>query len=128
MYWFKKCMKNYANFSGRARRKELWMFYLMCFLIFIGIGLVASMLVAGGASGLATLVGIAYIGFLLAIIIPGLAVVWRRLHDLDKSGAFYFIAFIPFIGGIILFVFLCMEGTRGENSYGEDSKLEDIAS
>ncbi len=128
MYWFKKCMKNYTNFSGRARRKELWMFNLMCFLIFIGMDLVASLLVAGGASELATLVEFAYSGCILAIIIPGLAVVWRRLHDLDKSGAYFFLALIPFVGGIILLVFTCMEGTRGENSYGEDPKLDDIAS
>ena len=65
--------------------------------------------------------------FALAIFIPALAVVVRRLHDQDKSGWFILIQFIPYIGGIIMLIFMCIEGTKGENRYGPDPKGENIA-
>jgi uncharacterized membrane protein YhaH (DUF805 family) len=65
--------------------------------------------------------------FALATFIPNLAVTIRRFHDQDKSGFFYFLAFIPFVGGIILLVFMCLEGTRGPNRFGPDPKGADVS-
>jgi uncharacterized membrane protein YhaH (DUF805 family) len=61
----------------------------------------------------------------LAVLIPGLAVSFRRLHDIDKSAWWLLIAFVPLIGVIVLLVFACMEGTRGDNRFGPDPKADE---
>ena len=124
MEYFKKCvLQNYANFSGRARRKEYWLFvlwYSIIFMVFFLLGLALSL--ATKSTGLMTV--FAYIPA-LALLVPTLAVIVRRLHDLNKSGWYYFVSLIPLIGGFILFVWMCTEGDYGENDYGPDPK--DIA-
>lgn len=67
----------------------------------------------GSVSGLATL-------FALATVIPTLAVTWRRLHDTDRSGGWFFIQLVPLVGWIILFVFVVLDGTWGPNRFGWD--------
>ena len=110
---------NYANFNGRARRSEYWYFSLFTFLV----GLVFSTLrtVAGDGVIGSILIG-AYSLFSLAVLVPGLAVSWRRLHDIRKSGAYIFIALIPLVGPILLLIWFCQEGDRGPNQYGPDPK------
>ncbi|HZF93637.1 MAG TPA: DUF805 domain-containing protein [Allosphingosinicella sp.] len=123
-------LRRYADFSGRSRRREYWMFTL--FIILVEIVLIAWIMAAAfGSEGEMTamaavpfvLLGI----FALAVIIPALAVTVRRLHDQDKSGWHYFIALVPIVGAIVLLVFLCTEGTRGPNRYGEDPKAGERA-
>ncbi|MEJ3659119.1 DUF805 domain-containing protein [Actinomycetes bacterium KLBMP 9759] len=118
MQWFVKVLRLYAYFTGRARRQEYWMFYLF-FLIFafvaVAIDLVINYVANGGWPPI--LISI----YSLATLIPHLAVTVRRLHDTDRSGWWYLISFIP-LGGIVLLVFLVMEGTRGGNQYGPDPK------
>lgn len=123
MKWYLKVVRdNYANFSGRARRKEYWMFILFnmifAFLLAIAGGLLGEML--GNPELGMSLYGI----YLLIIIIPSIAVLVRRLHDIGKSGAWFFITFVPLIGGIWLLILMCTEGVRGENQYGVDPKSE----
>jgi uncharacterized membrane protein YhaH (DUF805 family) len=60
----------------------------------------------------------------LAVLIPSIAVTVRRLHDTDRSGWWFLIQLIPIVGGIILLVFVCLEGTRGPNRFGADPKQE----
>lgn len=119
MNWYIKVLKNYANFEGRARRKEYWMFYLFNFLAVIIIGFLAGII-----SGiLKTNFGIpVFCIYYLAIILPSLAVAVRRLHDIGKSGWWLFISLIPIVGSIILLVWLCIEGTPGQNQYGPNPK------
>lgn len=70
-----------------------------------------------------TIIGVAgYVIIALGLIVPGLAVVARRLHDINKSGWYYFISLIPFVGGIILLVWLFKDGDRHTNNYGPDPK------
>ena len=64
------------------------------------------------------IIGLALAAFGLLTVIPGLAVMVRRLHDTDRSGWWFWISLIPWIGAIILLVFLASEGTRGYNQYG----------
>ncbi len=111
MNWFVSVVKKYAVFSGRARRKEYWMFFLIYVLIAIVLGLIEGML--GDRSFLSALLGI-------ALFVPSLAVTMRRLHDTDRSGWWVLIGFIPLVGGIVLLVFMCLAGTSGSNRYGED--------
>lgn len=130
MEWYLKVVRdNYANFNGRARRKEFWMFALINFLIAMGVGIVQWVL------------GIDYILsmiYSLAVFIPGLAVTARRLQDTGKSKvwlgiviAMILISFIPFIGWLIslpiaifLIIVLAKEGDQGPNEYGPDPKGE----
>ncbi|MCI4046703.1 DUF805 domain-containing protein [Streptomyces sp. TRM75563] len=113
MNWYLDVLKNYAGFSGRARRKEYWMFVLFNFII----GVVLSVI------GTAIDTQIPYIIYIVAVIVPSLAVLVRRLHDTGRSGWWFFIAFVPLVGGIVLLVFLASEGKPETNQYGVNPKL-----
>lgn len=120
MEWFKKCLKQYADFSGRARRKEYWMFQLFAGIIAVVLMIVGSILDSMfGSNGVVSLllVGVFY----LAILLPALSVTVRRLHDTDKTGWWLLIAFIPF-GSLVLFVFTVLDSTNGPNTYGPSPK------
>lgn len=104
--------KNYANFKGRARRKEYWMFTLGNVIMGLILGLVA---------GFTEIYFIPFI-YSLAVLIPSLAIFVRRMHDIDKSGAWFFVSFIPLLGGIWLLILTCTSGTRGANEYGNNPK------
>jgi uncharacterized membrane protein YhaH (DUF805 family) len=123
MKWYLKVLKQYADFNGRARRTEYWMFQLFSFLVIIGIGLLASLMkrIVGSDTAL-FLAGILILVYLIAIFIPSLAVTVRRLHDQNKSGWFLLMQLIPWVGGIIIFVFMVSDGTMGSNEYGPDPK------
>lgn len=124
MNWYLKVLKNYANFNGRARRKEYWMFFLFNMLFAFVTMLLDNML---GIAMSETGYGAIYIAYMLAVIIPSLGVGVRRLHDIGKSGYWLFISFIPLVGGIWLLVLLATEGKSGENEYGSDPKREEEA-
>lgn len=117
-YYKEAVFEKFADFEGRSRRSEFWSFYLVHMLIIIGLAMVGPRINIGFY--LFTL-----ILYSILSIIPALAVTVRRLHDTDRSGWWYLISFIPFIGGIIMIVFLVTEGTPGPNLYGEDPKDDD---
>lgn len=118
MNWYLKAIRQYADFSGRARRKEYWMFALFNFIFL----LIAVMLDMALGLGYGDGPGVLYLLYLLFMIIPSLSVGVRRLHDTGKSGWFMLIGLIPAVGGIILFIFFVMEGNSGPNEYGDDPK------
>src|SRR5690606_11407877 len=124
--WYLKVVKeNYANFKGRARRKEYWMFVLFNIIFAIVAMILDNVLgLAWGEVGY----GPIYLLYGLAVLIPGLAVAVRRLHDIGKSGWMFLIALIPIIGSIWLLVLFVTEGNKGANKYGPDPKgnLEEI--
>ncbi|MCU1676604.1 MAG: hypothetical protein JWM93_1362 [Frankiales bacterium] len=106
----RKCLSNYATFSGRARRPEFWYFFLFNVLVDIVASVIDSAI--GTDSQLVQiLVG-------LALLIPGLAVGARRLHDTGKSGWWQLIGIIPIVGWIVLIVFFCTATTPQPNRYG----------
>lgn len=120
MKWYLKVVRdNYANFKGRARREEYWMFVLFNCLFIIGVAMISGTLAT--LTDTEAFFGL-YVIYLLGIIIPSIAVVVRRLHDVNKSGWFYFIALIPLIGSIWLLVLLLTEGDKGPNQYGPNPK------
>lgn len=100
----------YADFSGRATRSEYWYAILFTFLVDLAISMVCGLFFER-LEVLASLI------FALVTLVPGLAVSWRRLHDIGKSGGWYFISLIPLVGGIILLVFCCT-GSDDDNEYG----------
>lgn len=115
MDWYLKVMKNYVGFTGRARRKEYWMFSLIYILIVIVLQLILGFLNDSLAAGVVGLV-------VLAHFLPSIAAGIRRLHDTDRSGWWLLIGLVPLIGGIWLIVLLVLEGTSGPNRFGPDPK------
>ena len=129
MEWYLKVMRdNYANFSGRARRREYWMFTLVYVIILIactGLDNVLGTLFMMDAGPLGEIsMGYGWIYTICGLIhfIPGLALAVRRLHDVGKSGWFYLIFLIPFIGAVWLLVLFCLEGKKEDNKYGPNPK------
>ena len=119
MQWYLEPLKKYAVFSGRARRKEYWTFFLGNIILSFVVGMVE------GAAGLewgTSGTGPLSVLLSLALLIPGLAVGVRRLHDTSRSGWWMFIALVPIIGVIVLIVFWASEGHPGTNDYGRNPK------
>jgi len=112
--YYIKVLKNYVNFKGRARRQEYWGFILFNFLIAFALAFAGNMI--GDEDG--------FLGGLysLAVFLPSLAVLFRRLHDTGKSGWFWLLIFIPIVGWIILLVWACTDSQPGENKYGLNPK------
>ncbi len=119
MNWYLVVLKNYAGFSGRARRKEYWMFALFN-IIFLIVASIIDNVFGTTIEGLPY--GLFYFIYALAVLIPGLAVAVRRLHDIGKSGWMILISLIPIIGGIWLLVLLVTDSNPGENEYGANPK------
>lgn len=108
MDYFINALKKYADFSGRARRKEYWMFIL----IYMIISVVFSIFGLDVISGLVA----------LGLLVPSLSIAARRLHDTGRSGWWQLIVLIPLIGAIVLIIFLAQDG-HDENSYGVNPKV-----
>jgi uncharacterized membrane protein YhaH (DUF805 family) len=119
MSWYLAVIKKYAVFSGRARRKEYWLFLLINILISIALGLV------DGALGTFDMeAGVGLLGGLygLVMLIPSLAVLVRRLHDTDHSGWWVLIGFVPLIGAVVILLFIIRDSTPGSNRFGPNPK------
>jgi uncharacterized membrane protein YhaH (DUF805 family) len=121
MKWFIKGIKQYADFQGRARRTEYWMFSLFCFIIMLVATALDNIL---GTKFEGNYYGLLYALCTLALCIPSLAVSVRRLHDIGKSGWMFLISLIPIVGAIWLIVLMATEGNHGANAYGPDPKDE----
>ena len=110
----KSGFQNYVTFSGRAARSQYWYWALFCILV--GIGSVVIDAALFPQSYMRPVNAIAE----LVLFLPTLAVSIRRLHDLDRSGWWFLLIFVPLIGGIWLLVWFCMRGTVGPNRFGPD--------
>lgn len=114
--WAMKCLKNYVGFSGRARRKEYWYFYLFQILLGLIIGIVFG-IIGISEDGMDVVSGLLSLAFLL----PTLAVGVRRLHDVNRSGWWILIAF-TIIGLIPLFIWMVSETKPESNKWGNPAK------
>ncbi len=119
MNWYLKVLKQYADFNGRARRMEYWMFALFN-VIFLVVAMVLDNILGTTIEDLPY--GAFYIIYMLAVLLPGIAVTVRRLHDVGKSGWMYFIVLIPLVGAIWLLVLLFTDSNPGHNQYGLNPK------
>ncbi len=119
MSYYLKALKQYADFSSRATRKDFWMFVLFNILFSIAARIVDGII---GTSGIVYGSGLIGALYFLAIFIPGLAVTVRRLHDISKSGWWILIACIPVIGWIWIFILLVTDSNTEENQYGPNPK------
>ncbi len=130
MEWMLLPIKRYADFSGRSRRKEYWMFVLFNLLLLVAFG--ALMLVGAfvgrsdtGAPGALFWIALTlYVLVALALLVPSIAVQVRRFHDQGRSGWFWLMNLIPYVGGLIVLIFMCMEGEQGDNAWGTDPKRQ----
>ena len=113
MEWYFEVFRKYAEFEGRSRRSEYWMFFLINVVVSIGLG-IAEGIVGGG--GLLSLL------YMLVTIIPSLAVTVRRLHDTGRSGMWMLILFVPLIGLILFLVYTAQDSEAGTNQYGPNPK------
>ena len=119
MSWYLEALKKYAVFSGRARRMEYWYFVLFNIIVTVVLALIDTLL---GTFNIVQGVGLLSGIYSLAVLIPTLAVMVRRLHDIDRTGWWILINLIPLVGTIVLLVFALTPGTPGSNRYGPDPK------
>nr|WP_235528671.1 MULTISPECIES: DUF805 domain-containing protein [unclassified Phenylobacterium] len=127
-------LRKYADFSGRARRMEFWLFWLfligiqIVFSVLIGIVAGPTAAVADPADPFAVLNGPAKALYgvfglvMLGLLIPSIAVAFRRLHDTNRTAWWVLLGLIPFLGALVLIVFYLLDGTPGPNKYGPDPK------
>ncbi|MGI6718843.1 MAG: DUF805 domain-containing protein [Bacteroidales bacterium] len=108
--------KKYAQFSGRARRKEYWTYTLVVFIISLIAGLIDDFIIKKAI--ISTIIT-------LALIVPSFAIAVRRLHDIGKGGGWVFICLIPIVGAIWFLVLMATPGEVGENRFGEDPKADE---
>jgi len=113
MEYFTDAFKKYAEFSGRASRKDYWMFVLIYVLIYVGLFVIDSVLYTAWLAPI----------FSLVVLIPSISITTRRLHDTSRSGWWQLIYFIPLIGVIVMLIFLC-EASHADNEYGPALVLE----
>lgn len=118
MKWFIKAFRQYADFSGRAGRRELWMFVLFNLLFALAWGFAASLLSGlfgySFSQGSDRLLAIYY----SATAVPAMALGVRRLHDTGRSGWWLLVSLVPLVGGIWFIVLMCLDGSAGGNRYG----------
>lgn len=126
MQWYLKVLRQYADFSGRARRTEFWMFVLFNAIAGIILTILDNLL---GLSGSSMVGGVVYVStgvltgiYQLAVLIPSLAVGVRRLHDTGRSGWWLLIGLIPLVGIIVLIVFWATAGDPSPNQHGVNPK------
>src|SRR6266571_3963720 len=117
MDWYLAVLKKYVDLSGRARRNEYWMFFLFNLIIIIALSLIGRVVLGNAGSVLSSI-------YSLAVLLPGLGVTVRRLHDTDRSGWWILIELVPVIGVIVLIVFLVQDSQAGDNQYGPNPKEE----
>ncbi len=121
MHWYFEVLKKYGVFGGRARRKEYWLFVLFSAIATIVLTIIdASVGTLDAESGFGLLSGL----YTFGVLLPGLAVSVRRLHDTDRSGWWLLIAFIPLVGAIVLLIWMVRDGHPGQNRFGPNPKEE----
>ena len=117
MNWYLEVLKKYAVFSGRARRKEYWMFVLCNVII------TAVLEAFHGFDGSPHMIESLYS---LAVLLPSIAVSVRRLHDTGRNGWWLLIGLIPLLGALVLLIFMIQDSKPGENQYGPNPKFQVI--
>jgi uncharacterized membrane protein YhaH (DUF805 family) len=116
-------LRKYADFNGRARRSEYWLFWLFTTIVSIILTFVGGLVLGGNDPGNPFSGGNLLSSiWTVAILIPSIAVGVRRLHDSNRSGWWLLLILLPIIGAIVLLIFFVLDGTPGSNKFGSDPK------
>jgi uncharacterized membrane protein YhaH (DUF805 family) len=121
MNWYLKVLKQYLDFSGRARRKEYWFFTLFHIIFYVVCMLLDAILGTSAGNG-DDGIGFLYLTYFLLTLIPSFALSVRRMHDIGKSGWMVLVSIIPIAGPIWLLVLTCMDSEMKTNQWGENPK------
>ena len=119
MNWYVMVLRRFSEFSGRSRRREYWMFLLMNIIISFALGFI------DGLRGSDVFFGLGVLGtlYVLAILVPGIAVAVRRLHDTGRSGLWLLVGLIPILGALMVLWWMTRDGDPETNQYGPNPKL-----
>ncbi len=124
MNWYLGVLKKYVDFNGRARRKEYWFFVLFNLIISCVLSAIDVFIgTYSPSAGIGLLAGL----YGLAVLLPGIGVTVRRLHDTGRSGWWILIALIPLVGWIVLLVFMFLDSQPETNAYGPNPKAGETA-
>jgi uncharacterized membrane protein YhaH (DUF805 family) len=120
----KSFWSNYVNFRGRARRSEYWFITLFLFITTLGASIIDVAIFADDLDEFLMNGGWGPVGVIwaLAVLLPSLSVLARRLHDTNRSAWWILLALVPLVGAVILLVFTLLDSTQGENKYGPSPK------
>lgn len=117
-------LRRYTDFSGRSRRKEYWYFHLAIIVVFVAV-----VILFGGSGVLfdpysvgSSVTGVVVVIAALALVIPSLAVQVRRFHDQNLSGWWVLLGLVPYVGGLVVFIFMLLPGKPGDNRFGPDPR------
>ncbi|MEC9492142.1 DUF805 domain-containing protein [Flexistipes sp.] len=119
MNWYLEALKKYAVFSGRSRRKEYWYFFLFNLIIHFILIIIDTLT---GTYNQEAGMGLLSTIYFFAVLLPGIAVSVRRLHDTNRRGWWILLSLIPIIGAIVLLIFMVQDSTPGENRFGSNPK------
>lgn len=128
--YFRLALSRYADFSGRSARPEFWWFQLAYFVLFIAINVLTFILVDTLPAMLAStvsliFVAIVFLGLVLGLLLPQLAITVRRLHDTGKSGWYMLFSIVPYLGSIIVIILCCQATEMRANKWGPIPGSED---
>jgi uncharacterized membrane protein YhaH (DUF805 family) len=119
MTWYLEALMSYADFGGRASRRQFWGFLVVHLFVSFLLVFGDAILTAGSNAGYGVLSGL----YWLATLVPALAVAVRRLHDIGRSGLWVLIGFVPVLGALVLLLMALLEGEPGANGYGPNPRV-----
>lgn len=126
MDWYLEALRRYSQFDGRARRKEFWHFQLFNAMVFISLILLdigfASSASSSERDGMAAVMLIPVYLYWFVILVPSLAVLIRRLHDIGRTGWWALLSLVPGVGGLVLLILTCLDSEPGPNAFGPNPK------
>ncbi len=123
MSWYLQVWQRYAEFTGRSRRMEFWIFFLYNVVILLVLYLASVGFALVNQPEMGASMYFIYFAYALVALVPCVACTVRRLHDIGKNGWWVLLVLVPIIGALALLAMMTLDGNHGPNQYGPDPKL-----